>query len=155
MQEQILAPIPEEVQVRPIIADVSAKLVDNRVGFDLEWRREGDPNPKTGRIEVGAGDPPTPIHFNLRDNTGLNLAFKSPGTEAMWVDLTGCPPQQAGNGGQIDFNSSSPNLLRVTDANRGPECTLFYMLRFDGHPAANGPPFEFDPEIRNGGGGGI
>lgn len=159
MTEQLSSLAMQEVQVRPIIADVSATMVGGRVEFDLEWRKEGDPSGKKGAIEIGQGDSATPIHFHLRDGTNLNLGFKSDADQAMWVNTTGCPPAEAGNGGQISFGSSSKNLLKVTDANSGDECELFYMLRFDGDPHVDPdgkqhPPFEFDPIIRNGGGGG-
>ena len=159
MTEQLLSMRAGEVQVRPIIADVSAKLVGDKVEFDLEWRKEGDPGGKASPIDVAKGDPPTPIHFHLRDDTRLKLKFKADAEDAMWVNTTGCPPAGAGNGGQISFTSSSNNLLKVTDANSGDECTLYYMLRFDGDPHVDPdgkqhPPYEFDPIIRNGGGGG-
>lgn len=155
MTEQTFASREQEAKVPTVNADVIATKVGDKVEFDLEWRKEGDPSSKKGPINIPERDPPTSINFHLRDETRLNLRFKSPATEAMWVDLNGCPPQQPGNGGQISFNSTSPKLLRVTDANSGDPCTLYYMLRFDGDPAANGPPFEYDPEIRNGGGGNI
>lgn len=155
MTEQHMSLEMQEVGVRPIIADVTAKLVNGKVDFDLEWRHDGDSNGKKTPIEIGKGDPATPIQFHLRDETGLKLRFKQDPAQAMWVATTGCPPPDAGDGGQISFNSSSNNLLRVTDANSGAECTLFYMLRFDGDASGNNaPPYEFDPIIRNGGDGG-
>ena len=158
MTEQLLSMVAQEVKVRPIIADVSATLVGNEVQFELEWRKEGDPGRKKGPIDIGKGEPSTPIHFHLRDDTRLNLSFKSDPKEAMWVNTTGCPPTEAGDAGQIGFTSSSRNLLKITNANAGGECTMYYMLRFDGdaHAGPDGtlqPPYEFDPIIRNGGGG--
>lgn len=155
MTEQISSLVMQEVQVRPIIADVTAKMVDDKVEFDLEWRKEGDPNGTKAPIDVGKGEPATPIHFHLRDQTGLKLGFMSDPKQAMWVATTGCPPPGEGDGGQIGFVSSSKNLLKVTDANSGAECTLYYMLRFDGDSdGSNRAPYEFDPIIRNGGDGG-
>lgn len=143
---------------RPVIADVTASQVGGRIQFDLTWRKEGDPNGKKGPIVIEKGAPETPIHFHLHDDTGLKLSFKPEATEAMWVNTSGCPPQGPGNGGgQISFDSSSNRLLKVSDGNSGAACTLYYMLRFDGdrHVDPDGksyPPYEYDPEIRNGGG---
>jgi hypothetical protein len=154
MTEQAMSQVAQEVELRPIIADVFATLVGGNVEFDLEWRRENDPNGKKGPIDVPNGESDTRIHFHLRDSTGLNLNFVATKEDAMWVSLVGCPPQQAGNGGQISYDSVSNQLLKVRDANSGDPCTLYYMLRFTGDPAGNGPVFEYDPTIRNGGGGG-
>ena len=155
MTEQHSSLEMQEVSVGPIIADVTAKLVDGKVDFDLEWRHDGDSNGKKTPIEIGKGDPATAIHYHLRDETKLKLAFKDDPKQAMWVATTGCPPPGEGDGGQISFNSSSKNLLKVSDANSGAECTLYYMLRFDGDSdGTNAPPYEFDPIIRNGGDGG-
>jgi hypothetical protein len=49
--------------------------------------------------------------------------------------------------------TSSNNLLKVVDANSGAACTLHYALRFSGDALGSGPPYVFDPDIRNGGGG--
>jgi hypothetical protein len=98
------------------------------------------------------------MHFHLHDSTGLHLKFASPTTEAMWVSLTDTCPDKAGNGGQISYNHPwNANILMVDDANSGPPCTLYYTLRFDGDASTDPdgkqhPPYEYDPEIRNGGG---
>lgn len=146
--------------MKTVVVDVFADRDGENVVFDHEWRREGDPVPKKGRIDIGFGDPPTELRFQLHDRTarpgqpGLRLSFVEPAEQAMWVSLGNCP-QQSGNGGQISFDSVNPQQLRVTDANAGDECILHYALRFNGDPAANGPPYVYDPDIRNGGGGGI
>lgn len=138
--------------MRPVIVDVFADKDGNEVTFSLAWKREGEAQGRKGRIDVTAGDADTPIHFHLTDRSGLHLSFMTPAEDAMWVDLNGCPTGP-GNGGQIEFGSVSNKLLKVTDLNQGPECTLHYALRFDGQQGPGGPPFTFDPEIRNGGGG--
>ena len=135
----------------PVKVDVYARREGDDVTFDHDWRFEGDASPKKGRIDVPKGAPDTPIFFHLHDSTALHLAFKSPASEACWVDLNDCPTQ-AGNGGQISFVSRAPKLLKISDANSGPACVLHYALRFDGDPLGKCPPYVYDPEIRNGGG---
>ena len=149
------------VNSRPIIADVYATLVDGEVKFDHDWRFEGDPTGKKGIIDVPAGGPGTPparIHFRLHDDTGLNLKFINPPRDAMWVSQAVRCPRRRGTGGQISYpHPWEASWLRVQDANSGPECFLYYTLRFDGdlHTDPDGtyrPPFEYDPTIKNGGG---
>jgi len=150
MSEETEAEVEVEVLVQPLIVDVYAYLEDEDVLFSHAWRRRGAPRRKQGRLEIPKGERDAPIHFLLHDRTKLDLTFKSPECEAIWVDLDQCPTG-AGNGGQITFESVARNLLRVTDANAGGACTLHFALRFDGIPIGVGPPYEYDPEIRNGG----
>jgi hypothetical protein len=136
-----------EVTVTPIHVDVYADLKDEMVLFSHVWKEPGGTKKKKGKIEVNQKD--TPIHFHLHDDTGLGLAFCATASDAMWVDLKDCPTC-AGNGGQITFDSSAPKLLKVSDANLNPPCTLHYALRFTGNPTTeDSPPYEYDPEIKN------
>lgn len=141
---------PAQVRARPVIVDVYAYREGDDVLFSQAWKRDGDAKRVKGRIDVPAGQPETPIHFHLHDRTGLRLSFMSPAADAMWVALDECPKCK-GDGGQITHDSVSPNQLKITDLNTGQPCTLHYALRFDGDAATDGPPYEYDPEIRNGG----
>jgi hypothetical protein len=116
---------------------------------------------KGGKIEVPKDTPPTNIKFHLTDRTGLNLKFYPSPSAAFYVDFEPTCPKNAGNAkGEFDLNdppsSSSNNLLTVLDMNKT-ACDLKYALRFDGDPYtdSNGthPPYEYDPDLRNGGGG--
>ena len=146
---------------KPIIANVYARLVDGVVQFDHKWKFEGDTTTKKGTIEVPpgtVGTPPATIRFHLKDSTGLNLKFWNPTSDAMWVSTEEKCPSKRGDGGQISYDHPwGPYKLQVVDANSGPECILYYTLRFDGdrHTEPNGkqrPPYEYDPTIKNGGG---
>lgn len=148
-------------KTKPIVVDVYAESIDGVVKFRHEWRFDGDPATKKGTIEVPAGTagtPPTRMQFHLHDQTKLHLQFIKPPSDAMWVSQTNTCPDEAGDGGQISYNYPwAPKLLQVDDANSGPPCTLHYTLRFDGdaHTDPGGeqhPPYEYDPEIKNGGG---
>jgi hypothetical protein len=152
MTEAAQIDVDAEVTVRPLIVDVYAFRDGDDVLFTHAWKRDGDPKRNKGHIHVPKGESDVPIHFKLHDRTEpkVHLAFISNAADAMWVDLNDCPTC-AGNGGQITFDSSAPSLLKVTDANSGPECVLHYALRFDGDPLGDCPPYEYDPEIRNGG----
>lgn len=147
--------------IKPISVDVYAKLENGVVEFDHEWKFDGDSATKKGTIDVpksAVGAPPVTMKFHLHDSTGLKLSFVKPTSDAMWVSQVDECPCAAGNGGQISYNHPwGPNMLQVEDANSGPECTLYYTLRFDGdaHTDPDGtrhPPFEYDPTIKNGGG---
>ena len=146
---------------RPIVANVYAELVDGVVKFHHLWKFDGDTTTKKGTIEVppgSAGTPPARIKFHLKDSTGLHLKFVDPTCDAMWVSLVDKCPSERGNGGQISYDHPwRAHTLQVEDANSGPECLLYYTLRFDGdaHTDPDGkerPPFEYDPTIKNGGG---
>jgi hypothetical protein len=141
---------PAKVRARPLIVDVYAYLEGEDVLFSQAWKREGDAKRSKGRIDIPHGQQDTPIHFHLHDRTGLRLSFMSPAADAMWVALDDCPTCK-GDAGQIVHDSVSQNQLKVTDLNAGKACTLHYALRFDGNATVEGPPYEYDPEIRNGG----
>jgi len=151
MLEDTQTDVEAEVMVRPMIVDVYAYHENGDVLFTHAWKHDGEPRRKKGPIKVPKDAPATPIHFKLHDKTnGLNLTFKSPKEEAMWVDLNDCPTGK-GNGGQIDYDSVTNSVLKVTDANAGGACVLHFALWFDGDPSDDGPPYQYDPEIRNGG----
>lgn len=146
---------------KPIDVDVWA-WIDKPTGevkFDHIWDLRGNPKNKKGTIDIPPGQPSTEIKFTLiEDKTGLDLEFYSDPDDAMWVDLAPNCPNQPGGGGQITFQSSSKKVLRVDDANAGQPCDLKYALRFYGmSKTIDGrdykPPYEYDPDLKNGGGG--
>lgn len=147
---------------KPIKVDVWAwRDKDNGIQFDHDWQVQGNPAKQKGQVIVGQGEPATDITFQLTDDkTGLNLKFCSPASEAMYVGpAPNCPPP-AGNGGQITYKLRQDKMLKVADANS--VAALFvYALRFDGDLNPQGPagqqrpPYLYDPELRNGGGGGL
>lgn len=146
----------------PIHVYVKATLdpTTHKVCFDHEWLVTGNPNSEKGEIKIANGTPSTRIFFHLRpgdDETGLGLTFCTPATEAMYVSVDPTYPSQPGGGGQITFpHKPSPHVLMVEDANSGNEVVLKYALRFNGKNNAEGderPPYAYDPDIRNGGGG--
>ena len=137
----------------PVQVDVYAFEADGEVFFAHSWRREGAPKGAKGNIKIEEGESQVPIKFHLHDKTHLHLRFMDTQDEPIWVDRNDCPTCWGDGDGQISEVRSSPNLLTVTDANSGDPCVLHYALRFTGRATDSGPPYEYDPEIRNGGGG--
>ena len=129
----------------PIIIDVHAEPGPDGPQFDHQWRFENNPSPRKGAIEVPDTAGATPMHFHLRDNSGLNLRFLREASEAMWVGRGPCP-QSASKDPQIEYpHAAAPKLLKVDYLN-SEECTLRFALRFD---SDSGPQI-YDPEIKNG-----
>jgi len=149
----------EAVRSKPVVVNVRAWRDGGSVLFEHEWGFEHGPSHGKGRIDIPARARNTPIRFNFTDETGLGLQFYRVPTSAMWVTRSAECPTGPGDGGQIDLANADvdANTLKVVDANTGDECVLKYSLRFDGLPSSDGekhyPPYEYDPELRNGGGG--
>jgi len=159
-QGQAASPATAPAHGPPVDVDVWA-WIDKRtkeVKFDHTWKVDGNAKPGK-RIDIPPGQNATAIRFKLvEDKTGLDLEFYSNPADAMWVDFAPDCPKMPGNAGQISFESSSPKMLRVVDANYGRPCDLKYSLRFYGKSATIGgvkyePPYEYDPDLKNGGGG--
>ena len=137
----------------PAIVDVFARTTRaGRVEFSHEWRWNNGHPGGNGDIDVPQrkkGDPGTPIHFHLRDQTQPNRGLKF-ADDPIWVLRDSCPPD-----GQPCCDSEIPaddikrsnNLLKVVDLNSEP-CTLHYRLRFTDR---QGRPEAYDPAIKNGG----
>ena len=150
---------------RPVLIEVFANDTPEGVAFTHVWKFEdipGDPM-KPGTIDLPHGKTAYRLRFRLNDNTrpSKQLKFKNPCTNAMYVAVGGpCPPPAGNGGGQIQFNYPwTPYLLTVDDMNHGNPVLLKYALRFDGEPgheASNPlklcPPYEYDPDLKNGGG---
>jgi hypothetical protein len=114
----------------------------------------------SGKMVFADGDVDRDIEYTLVDRTGLGLAFASPANEAIWVNFGTCPTSSQGSDkGQIHGkNKPAPGTLTVKNKNNV-VCKLKYALNFVGTPYSNpsgafGPPYQYDPEYRNGGGGG-
>ena len=146
------------VKSRAVHVDVYAYLEDDDILFAQAWKLDGERERKKGQIKIGKGQGDVPINFLLHDRTGKNLAFLDvdPGEEEgpFWCSRTSCPSRWGSGGGQItSIEKLSNTELKVIDANKGDARTLHYALRFTGTQVGSGPPYEFDPDIRNGGGG--
>lgn len=146
------------VDVKKINVDVSAtRAADGDVQFDCRWKTEADPvgNWNSGPISLPNGSEHYRLVFDLDDKSGRGLQFYSNPAEAMYVQVGSCPTGPGDGNGQIVFEEvdSHKKKLIIKDYNRGPPCTLHYMLRFEGDAHGACPPYEYDPEIRNGGGG--
>ena len=157
MSEEPLILASNDAKVRPVQVDVYAYLEGDDILFAQAWRLDGDPGRRKGHIEIGKGQGDVPIKFHLHDRTGLKLAFLPTDVDKQegpfWCSALDCPTSWGDGSGQISGVESSNNLLKVVDANKGEPCTLHYALRFTGAPIGSGPPYAFDPDIRNGGGG--
>ncbi|MEO6113238.1 MAG: hypothetical protein ABIP07_02155 [Sphingomicrobium sp.] len=144
--------------VNKVQVDVRASLDDNGgVHFDSLWRHENDPNGvwKSGPIDLPNGPDHYRMEFDLDDKSGRSLKFYADPAVAMYVNVGSCPTGSGNGGGQIDFESvtTGNKKLTIKDYNRNPPCALHYMLRFTGAASGACPPYKYDPEIKNGGGG--
>jgi hypothetical protein len=149
----------------PLLVEVIAtRDWDKGVDFLLRWEfPQGVWN--SGPMVFATGDRDRKIEYDLDDQTGLGLKFESKADDCIWVvDDGACPT--SGNGsdkGQIkDKQRASDKKLKLKNVN-DVTCNLHYALRFTGaswsRPEGTGtktfkPPYEYDPEYRNSGGGG-
>jgi hypothetical protein len=158
---------PRSARTRNVHVDVFANTSEEGfVEFSHRWKFEDEPPPPdpTGMIDLPAGKTAYQLHFHLRDNTDpeKNLSFIDPCSEAMWVAVGEDCPSCAGNGaGQILFNHPpNQHQLIVDDLNSNvPAMKFKYALRFEGDkgeqagdPPKQCPPYEYDPDFKNGGG---
>ena len=165
-----MATVIEPLLLKKIEANVRATLVlgtppaPDTVSFDCIWRRDNDPIWHSGPIDLPPKSGLHKLEFTLDDMSGRNLKFYPTEDSAMWVDVAACPKSDPGNGknnNQIEDKALDPvnkKKLTLKDRNEGPKCILYYTLRFEGDPGVDPvtgapcPPYEFDPEIKNGGG---
>jgi len=144
--------------VKKINVDVRATSAANgEVEFDCRWKKEWDPNDcwHGGPIVLPHGPEHYRLVFDLDDKSGCKLEFYDKPAEAIYVKVGSCPSEPGNGDGRVNFEEVDSNKKKLTimDFNRDPPCTLHYMLRFDGKKQGLHPPYEHDPEIRNGGGG--
>jgi len=144
--------------VKGIHVDIRASRAGNgSVHFDSWWQYDSDPNDlwQSGPIDLPNGPDHYRLVFDLDDKSGRHLKFYSDPEDAMYVQVGSCPSGKGNGNNQIHFETvnSTKKKLTVKDVNRDPPCELHYMLRFDGDKVGKCPPYEYDPEIKNGGGG--
>lgn len=138
------------VKGTPVEVDVYAHPAGSNPAYTIDWRFEGGAGQGNTPIDLPKGSGSHDLTFTLHDSSGKGLTFKPKPEDAMWTHPGNKCPTGPGNGnGQITNGSVSNGCmtLTVTDDNSGNPARLQYMLRFD--PSGN----DFDPEIRNGGGG--
>lgn len=158
---------PASERTRNVHVDVFAKTSkEGFVEFSHQWKFEDEPPPKDagGTIDLPEGKTAYRLHFHLKDDTNpkADLSFIGEASEAMWVTAGEECPTCAGNGaGQILFkHEPSKQQLIVDDLNSNvPAMTFKYALRFEGakgqqagSPPKQCPPYEYDPDFKNGGG---
>lgn len=131
------------------------------VNFNHSWD-DGSGVSNKGPIEFPLGASNNRMKFLLDDQTGLKLQFVGKAEDAVWFSADGCPTGGPTDDlGQIkdktveqDAVTAHRKKLTLTNVNTE-DCTLHYALRFDGNSSGNAkPPYVYDPEIRNRGGGG-
>ena len=150
----------------PLVVEVIAtRDWDKGVDFLLRWEYPKDVW-NSGPMVFATGDLDRKIEYDLVDQTGLGLAFEQQADDCIWVADGPCPttkPQKGSDKDQIkDKDRASAKKLKLKNVNDQP-CNLHYALRFTGgswsRPEGAGtktfnPPYEYDPEYRNSGGGG-
>jgi hypothetical protein len=150
----------------PLLVEVIAtRDWDKGVDFLLRWEYPKDVW-NSGPMVFATGDPDRKIEYDLDDQTGLGLAFEQQADDCIWVAEGPCPttkPHKGSDKDQIkDKDRASAKKLKLKNVN-DQTCNLHYALRFTGaswsRPEGTGtktfkPPYEYDPEYRNSGGGG-
>jgi hypothetical protein len=148
----------------PLVVEVIAtRDWDKGVDFLLRWEYPDDVW-NSGPMVFATGDLNRKIEYDLVDQTGLGLAFEQQADDCIWVADGSCPTAKPPNGsdkGQIkDKDRASDKKLKLKNVN-DVTCKLHYALRFTGESWERpdrtktfNPPYEYDPEYRNSGGGG-
>ena len=107
---------------------------------------EGDRSP----VSLSKDEPPRRFNFNLTDNTGLGVQFKSLDTQDNWSK---CPPAAGENSSQITGTTIAPDGLSAAftdnNGNKG-QMAVCYQWNFQCSDASK-LPITFDPIINNGG----
>ena len=129
------------------------------VDFDHQWRPSTGGNWSNGPIDLPKGSGEHKLEFTLNDTSGKNLEFYGDAGSAMWVNVDSCPQTGKAHDDKKQIHDktvASKKKLTLKDVN-DEKCDLHYALRFKGDPwtdPATGksyPPYEYDPEIKNGG----
>jgi len=143
--------IDVEVQAKP--------RKDGGVKFDHQWRPSDGDEWFKGAIDLPKGSGEHKLEFTLDDTSGKNLEFYGDPGSAMWVNVDSCPQtgKEHDDKKQIhDKTVASKKKLTLKDVN-DEKCDLHYALRFKGDAwtdpvtGTSYPPYEYDPEIKNGG----
>jgi hypothetical protein len=103
------------------------------------------------RLKLDKGSGPHSIDFDLHDQTGKALQFKT--ADPVWAgDNVPCPPAPGLNSTQLSLGACNAKTLTLINENSGEPREIRYQLNF---VAADGSAAECDPIIDNGGGDAI
>jgi hypothetical protein len=141
--------------LKPIYVDVKVKSKHGNLDYDVKWKTmKYWPFWNGGPIDLPRDSGGHEIMFNISDHTDLNLLFLGDPTDAIWVQPDSCPQGKCNDGGQVTPIAVEDHgqQLRATNANCGEPVELHYALNFTGKPSREGPPYSYDPIIKNGGG---
>lgn len=138
---------------QPIEVSVNGRRKLLKVAFGHKWRPRGG-QWQEGDIIIDEGTPEHEIIFEVDPASPKALRFVDDPNEAIWVSTGTCPTSQCNKGGQIEPVSveADGTLLRIRNANSR-AVDLHYVLRFKRSVPVLFKPHEYDPVIRNGGGG--
>jgi hypothetical protein len=132
---------------------------DGSVEFQCMWRPDSGSVWYSGPIDLPKGSGEHDLEITLDDRSGRDLQFYDKAGDAMWVNIGSCPEKGVPHAdkGQIRDKTvvAGKKKLTLKDINEE-ACRLLYALRFEGDhwtdPAGKSyPPYEYDPEIKNGG----
>lgn len=143
---------PSPSMANKVHIDVVATLDDGEVKFECSWKMPNG-NKGSGPIDLPRGSGAHHLIFDLDDKTGLKLRYFDDPTDAIWIAVGSCPSGPGNGNGQIAHSDVDLNRKKLTihDRNEGGAVDLHYALRFDGDRSKSGPPYNYDPIIRNGG----
>ena len=132
----------ERIKVR-VDMELIGKAWDFKIAADDP---ASDPYVKPGnRIDVPQG-PQTKIEFKLQGSAAGKLDFKE--SDPIWVEANQCPTSKCTDS-DVSIIESKKNKLEINDLNTR-QADLHYRLNF---VDKFGGEYEWDPIIRNGGGG--
>jgi hypothetical protein len=103
---------------------------------------------KHSRLKLDKDSGPHAIDFELHDQTGKELQFKT--ADPVWAgENVPCPPAPGLNSAQLSVGACDPKTLTLLNQNSGAPRQVRYQLNF---VAADGSAAECDPIFDNGGG---
>lgn len=141
--------------LKPIYVDVKVQSKHGTLEYDIKWKTmKYWPFWNGGPIELSRNSGGHEMMFNLNDHTDFDLQFFNDPNDAIWVQPDSCPKAKCNEGGQVTPVSveDGDTQLRATNANSGDAVDLHYALNFNGKASKEGPPYRYDPIIKNGGG---
>jgi hypothetical protein len=127
----------KKVKVRAALDDSGA------IDFEVDGVKA-----KHARLKLDKDSGAHSIDFDLHDQTGKNLQFKT--ADPVWAgDNVPCPPAPGQNSTQLSVGACDAKTLTLVNANSGEPREVRYQLNF---VAADGSAAECDPIFDNGGG---
>lgn len=139
---------------KPIYARVKAQESNGEVHFKVRWKTHKLwPFTNEGPIEQDVNTGAREIIFEIDDRTPYGLRFFDDAEDAFWVQPDRCPNGKCNSGGQTQILGveDQGRVLRVLNANTEP-AELHYALHMNGARTEQGPPYSYDPIIKNRGG---